>query len=88
MEFLSAHPAIVGGTGPKICGIGKGLVYGLAQFAGKVGVPMIWGEATANSAPFYSRILGQPGVLDHFFIRGETLARCRREFRDNFLAQA
>ena len=39
----------------------------------------IWGEATANSAPFYERILGADRILDHFFITGETMERCRRQ---------
>lgn len=87
LEFLSVHPAIVGGDGPEIRGVGKGLVYALAEVAGDAGVPLVWGEATAYSAPFYSRILAQPDILDHFFIRNETLARCRRDFREKFLAQ-
>jgi len=40
---------------------------------------MIWGEATANSAPFYEKILGAQSVLDQFHIDGETLIYCRRE---------
>jgi len=81
LEFLSVHPAIVGGIEPEIRGVGKGLVYALVELSGATGVPLIWGEATANSASFYSRILATPGVQDHFFIRGNTLERCRQQFR-------
>jgi hypothetical protein len=84
LEFLSVHPAIVGRLNPQISGIGKGLLYGLAEIATCLKIEVIWGEATAFSAPFYSHVLGIPQVEDHFFIRGETLARCRRGFREIF----
>src|SRR2546426_11891741 len=46
LEFLSVHPAIVGGAAPHVRGTGAGLIYSLAEVAGSVGVPLIWGEAT------------------------------------------
>src|SRR6266581_1229260 len=51
LEFLAVHPGIVGGASPRVRGVGSGLVCGLASFAGSLDVPLIWGEATAFSAP-------------------------------------
>jgi hypothetical protein len=87
LDFLSVHPRIVGGERPRVCGVGSGLVYGLAEFSALHGVPLIWGEATAHSAPFYAKALATPGILDHFFIREQTLDHCRRRFREEFLGQ-
>jgi|SRR5882724_9807251 len=87
LEFLSVHPAIVGKVGPNVAGVGRGLVYGLAEISGRLGLHLIWGEATAYSAPFYSHILSTPGVQDHFFIREEKLDRCRQEFREKFFGR-
>lgn len=88
LEFLSVHPAIVGRIGLQIRGVGSGLVYGLAEFAGMVGMPLIWGEATASSATFYAKTLAVSEITDHFFIQGPVLAHCRRQFREEFLGQA
>lgn len=87
LEFLSVHPAIVGKLTPQVAGVGLGLVCGLAELAGSLGLSLIWGEATAYSAPFYSHILGTPGIEDHFFIRGETLDHCRRQFRERLFGR-
>lgn len=87
LEFLSVHPAIVGRVEPRVSGVGTGLLYGLAELAGRLGLKLIWGEATAYSAPFYSHVLATPGIQDHFFIRGETLEHCRREFREKFFGE-
>ena len=84
LEFLSVHPAIVAGTEPRVRGVGTGLVYGLAELAGLTGMPLIWGEATAYSAPFYAKTLSAPAITDHFFMREATLAHCRRKFREEF----
>ncbi len=66
------HPAIVGGANPQVHGVGAGLLYSLAELAGLLGVPLIWGEATGFSAPFYEHTLDVAGVTDHFFIQGTT----------------
>jgi hypothetical protein len=84
LEFLSVHPAIVGQLAPRVSGVGKGLIYGLAEIAGQLDLKLIWGEATAYSSPFYAHILDDPAIQDHFFIRGTTLEFCRREFREKF----
>jgi hypothetical protein len=51
-------------------------------------IPLIWGEATAFSAPFYAKALAEERIADHFFIRGHTLFHCRERFRCEFLGQA
>ncbi|PWU12104.1 MAG: hypothetical protein C5B50_22145 [Verrucomicrobia bacterium] len=81
LEFLSVHPAIVGGAIPRVRGVGAGLIYSLAEVAGLVGVPLIWGEATQHSAPFYSKTCRLTQLADHFFIRAKSLAHCRKQFR-------
>src|SRR2546430_13598659 len=73
VDFVAVHPHVVGRLHGRIRGIGTGLFYGLIQIADTLGIEMIWGEATANSAPFYERILGAERILDQFHIHGETL---------------
>jgi hypothetical protein len=82
LEFLSVHPAIVGGMAPQIQGVGAGILYSLTELAGLLGVPLVWGEATAFSAPFYKHTLNVESVSDHFFIQDKTLDRCRRLFHE------
>ena len=88
LEFLSVHPAIVGGASPRVRGVGAGIIYSLAELAGVVGVPLIWGEATAHSAAFYAKTCRIAQVQDHFFIREKTLAHCRQQFRDKAFGEA
>src|SRR5436309_1477567 len=52
LEFLSVHPRVVGAVPPRVRGVGSGLIYSLAEFAGILGMPLVWGEATASSAAF------------------------------------
>jgi hypothetical protein len=87
LEFLSVHPSIVARHEPRVSGVGKGLVYGLAEIANQLGIELIWGEATADSASFYSHILSGRNVEDHFFIKKRTLARFGREFREKFFGE-
>ena len=87
LEFLAVHPLAVGKVEPVIQGVGSGLLYGLAELAGTLGIPLIWGEATAHSAPFYSKVLGLDRIQDHFFIRGAVLERCRRAFREEIFGR-
>ena len=82
VEFLSVHPAIVGGVAPLVRGVGAGILYSLGAMAGELKMPLVWGEATSFSAPFYARNLGLDTVSDHFFIQGETLQRCGHLFRE------
>jgi len=79
VDFVAVHPHIVGRLRENIRGMGTGLFNGLIQIADHLGIEIIWGEATANSAPFYERILGAKPVLDQFHLEGEAMAHCRRE---------
>ncbi|PWU16858.1 MAG: hypothetical protein C5B50_12620 [Verrucomicrobia bacterium] len=87
LEFLSVHPAIVGNLDPRISGVGKGLVYALGSLADRLNIKLIWGEPTAHSAPFYSHILGTPGIDDRLSISGNALKRCQKGFREIFDGQ-
>jgi hypothetical protein len=82
LEFLCVHPAVAGRLEPRVSGLGLGLLYGVAEIAGRLEIDLIWGEATARSAPFYSKVLGIPDIKDCFIIEGKTMARCRRDFRE------
>jgi len=84
LEFLAVHPRIVGRVPPTVQGVGSGLLYSLAELAGTLRMPVIWGEATAYSAPFYAKALAIPEIKDHFFIRDAVLENCREEFSRKF----
>jgi hypothetical protein len=79
VDFVAVHPHVVGQLRGRVRGIGTGLFSGLIQIADDLGIEMIWGEATVNSAPFYEKVLGVERIYDQFVIAGETLARCRRQ---------
>lgn len=78
LDFLAAHPATLG-TERGYAGIGSALLCFVAEVAGQLDAPLVWGEATALSAPFYGRILNQPDILDHFFIRDTMVAKLRSQ---------
>lgn len=75
------HPKVLAGTGGRVRGVGTGILYSLVRLADELGIGTIWGEATRNSAPFYKRVLALPQVTDHFFIQGESMERCRQQYR-------
>ena len=79
VDFVAVHPHVVGCLHGKIRGVGTGLFNGLIQIADRLGIAIIWGEATLNSAPFYERILGAEHIYDQFVISGENMERCRRQ---------
>jgi hypothetical protein len=87
LEFLSVHPKVLGNVERQIRGVGAGLLCSLAQLAGTLSAPLIWGEATAYSAPFYAKVLGLSEIQDHFFIRDELLDRCRKKFAADFFGE-
>jgi hypothetical protein len=57
-----------------VSGIGSGIVFGLVQLAGALNIRRIWGEATANSAPFYEKLLAVSPVQDLFIIEAREMA--------------
>ncbi len=75
LDFLACHPTAFdakSGYG----GVGSAMLFALGFLTAHLGIPLIWGEATAISAGFYSkRVLGGQPVTDHFFIRGIHLAK-------------
>jgi hypothetical protein len=79
VDFVAVHPHVVGRLHQRIRGVGTGLFHGLIQLADALEIETIWGEATANSAPFYQKILGAESIRDQFVMAGETLAHCRRQ---------
>lgn len=81
VDFLAVHPKVLRGVGGQVRGVGTGIIYAVVGLADGLGVGTIWGETTRNSAPFYQKILNLPAVNDHFFVRGETLEHCRRQYR-------
>ena len=81
VDFLAVHPKVLAGTGGRIRGVGTGMIYGLVGLADVLGITTIWGEATQNSALFYENALNLPKVTDHFFVQGETMEHCRKQYR-------
>src|SRR5437764_532570 len=57
VDFIVVHPRIVAGIGPAIRGVGAGMIYGIVSLADGLGVRVVWGEATVNSAKFYEKVL-------------------------------
>jgi len=88
VDFVAVHPHVVGRLHGRIRGIGTGLFHGLIQIADALGIEMIWGEATVNSAPFYEKILGSERIYDQFSITGETMDRCRHQLGRMHLRRA
>lgn len=79
VDFVAVHPHVVGRLRENIRGMSTGLFNGLIQIADDLGIEIIWGEATANSARFYERILGVERIFDQFTISGEARERCRKQ---------
>ena len=89
LDFLAAHPSTLG-HGRGYAGIGTALLYYVAEIAGQIGAPLVWGEATALSAPFYRRVLNSVDILDHFFVRDTMVAKMREQLilRSNLKAHS
>jgi hypothetical protein len=80
VDFLAVHPKVMACTPGRVRGVGTGMIYSLVGLADVLGIATIWGEATKNSAAFYERVLNLPRVTDHFFVQGETMEHCRRQY--------
>ena len=79
LDFLALHPRTLERT-RRVNGAGSGIVFGLVQLANVLNITRIWGEATANSAPFYEKLLEISPVEDLFIIElTEMAAIIRRQ---------
>jgi hypothetical protein len=81
LEFAAVHPLVLACSARSVRGVGTGMLYSLIRIADEIKSHTVWGEATANSAPFYEKVLGIPKVGDHFFITGRTMDHCREQFQ-------
>lgn len=72
LDFLALHPRTFAGS-PPVAGVGSGMAHGLVQLAKALQIRRIWGEATANSAPFYERLLELTPILDFFVIEAREM---------------
>lgn len=73
LDFLALHPRAIAAR-ETVSGIGSGIVYGLVQLADFLKCSRIWGEATANSAPFYEKLLKTQPILDLFVIEQREMS--------------
>ena len=73
LDFLAVHPRALDRSW-RVSGVGSGIVFGLVRLARALHIPRIWGEATANSAPFYEKLLAVGPVQDLFIIESPEMA--------------
>lgn len=66
LDFLFVHPSI-SGRSVNVRGVGLKILQAVCIIAQSLGCPLVWGEATRDSASFYQRHLRQP-VRDRFEI--------------------
>jgi hypothetical protein len=79
LDFLALHPQALNQTW-HMSGVGSGIIFGLVQLASALNIQRIWGEATANSAPFYEKLLAVSPVHDLFVIETrEMIAIAKRQ---------
>jgi hypothetical protein len=82
LEFLAVRPGLSFASQP-IRGVGSGVLFGLVSLATTLGVELIWGEATANSASFYEKVLQIRPVQDLFVIHQEAMCGIRDRYLEN-----
>jgi len=68
LDFLAVRPGLAFKKHP-ISGTGSGILFSLTQLADRLNMHLIWGEATASSAPFYEKVLKIRAVKDLFMIQ-------------------
>lgn len=73
LDFLATQPLRLVDGPDRIKGIGKGMLYGIAEVASAVGAKVLWGEATKASAPKYQSIFGLKKVDDLLYVQGGNL---------------
>jgi len=81
LEFLAVHPKAIRSPETLVRGIGSGLLYTVAALALDSKMPILWGEATSFSAPFYAKTFGIEKVNDLFVALRPQLKRCRNGFK-------
>jgi hypothetical protein len=86
MDFLYQDPPIVAGESSVKKGVGYALLVSVAALARTLQTPVLWGEATKASAPWYQRQFGCE-VKDHFIVQGPLLQELAGRF-DRFAALA
>lgn len=72
LDFLAVHPGALAQDW-RVDGVGSGIVFGLVQLAGALSISRIWGEATANSARFYEKLLASSPIQDLFVIEAREM---------------
>jgi hypothetical protein len=77
LDFLATHPTCLQSGPGRISGIGKGLLYGICEIAGRIGASAMWGEATEDSAPKYRRIFRLKKADDLFYVPSSNLLAFR-----------
>ncbi len=77
LDFLAVRSGLKFQNQP-VHGVGAGVLFSLTKIARSLGIRTIWGEATANSAPFYEKVLGIRPVKDLFIIRRATMETVHR----------
>jgi hypothetical protein len=82
LDFLATHPLRLMAGPQHISGIGKGLLYGMAEVAFAVRAKVLWGEATETSAPIYQHIFELKRVDDLLLVPRASLASFRAVMRE------
>lgn len=73
VDFLFVHPSI-SGKAVNVKSIGLRLLQAICLIAETIGCPLVWGEATRDSASFYERQLHQP-VKDRFEVASTLISQ-------------
>src|SRR2546421_10465228 len=81
LDFLAVRPGLTF-TNRPISGMGSGILFSLSDLADSLDIEMIWGEATANSARFYEKVLKIRPVKDLFMIRRDMMRDIARRYFD------
>jgi hypothetical protein len=82
LDFLSVHPRIAGKQGPRIRGLGTGILFAVCALAVETQAAVVWGETTESSVAFYRHTLGRKSLLDCLRISGRKLQWCSEEFKE------
>lgn len=78
LDFMFVHPSI-SGRKVNVRGVGLALFQSVCMIAQSLKCPVVWGEATQDSSPFYQRQLRRP-VRDRFEMEKKEIAAFAAEF--------